>query len=73
MKSRTQGGAGARTLFVLGVVGLLTAGTCLLWLPLGWFGFVPSMIDVFGTSGLRIPASMTVGGLLLAAIGFNDF
>ena len=40
---------------------------------LGWLGLVPSLIEVFGMQGLRIPAGVAVGGLLLAAIGFNDF
>jgi len=64
---------GARIRLVLGISGLLAAGVVFLWLPLGWLGFVPSLIEVFGMQGLRIPAGVTVGGLLLAAIGFNDF
>lgn len=43
-----------------------------LWLPLGFLYAVPSMIDVFGVPGLRIPAAITVAGLLIAAIGFWD-
>ena len=43
------------------------------WVPVAWVGLVPSMVDVFGVIGLRAPASITIGGLLLAAIGFHDF
>lgn len=64
---------GARIRLALGRLGLLAAALMFLWLPLGWLGVVPSLIEVFGVSGLRIPAGVTVGGLLLAAIGFNDF
>jgi hypothetical protein len=42
------------------------------WLPLGLLESVPSMVDVFGIPGLRVPASIVVGGLLLAAIGFHE-
>jgi hypothetical protein len=44
-----------------------------IWVPAAWIGLVPSMVDVFGVVGLRVPASITIGGLLLAAIGFHDF
>lgn len=57
----------------LGIGGLLAAAAVFAWLALGWVGAVPSMVEVFGMSGLRIPAGVAVGGLLLAAIGFNDF
>ena len=57
---------------VLGVIGVLMALPFFLWLPLGWLDSVPSMIDVFGTVQLRAPASFTVMGLLLAAVGFSD-
>ncbi|MGB5177708.1 MAG: hypothetical protein WBP44_03155 [Gammaproteobacteria bacterium] len=42
----------------------------LIWLLIGWFGWVPTMVEVFGIAGMRIPASVAVGGLLLAAISF---
>jgi hypothetical protein len=29
------------------------------------------MIDVFGIVGVRIPAGITIAGLLLAAVGFH--
>jgi hypothetical protein len=57
---------------ILGIVGVLIAIPFFVWLPLGLLPAVPSMIDVFGIPGLRIPASLTVAGLLIAAIGFWD-
>ena len=53
-------------------LGVALALPFFLWLPLGAAGLVPSMVDVFGVPGLRTPASLTVAGLLLAAIGFRD-
>ncbi len=57
----------------LGFAGVAAALPFFLWLPLGWLGLVPSMVDVFGVAGLRVPASIVVGGLLVAAIGFWEF
>lgn len=57
---------------VLGVMGALAAAPFFLWFALGSLDAVPSMVDVFGLPGLRIPASITIGGLLLAAIGFYE-
>jgi hypothetical protein len=57
---------------ILGFIGVLMALPFFFWLPLGALQNVPSMIDVFGVPGLRIPASITVAGLLIAAIGFWD-
>ncbi len=57
----------------IGWLAALTALPFFLWLPLGWLGLVPSMVDVFGVTGLRIPASIVVGSLLVAAIGFHEF
>ena len=56
-----------------GWAGVLIALPFFVWVPMAWIGLVPSMVDVFGVIGLRAPASMTIGGLLLAAIGFHDF
>lgn len=42
------------------------------WLPIGLLESVPSIVDVFGVPGLRIPASVAVAGLLLAAVGFYE-
>lgn len=62
----------ARCRRALGIVGAAAAVPFFVWLPLGWLEFVPSMVDVFGVVGLRTPAGITIGGLLLAAIGFYD-
>jgi len=56
----------------IGTLGVLAAMPFFVWFVLGWVDIVPSMVDVFGVEGLRTPASITVGGLLLAAIGFHD-
>ena len=57
---------------VLGLMGAVAALPIFAWLPLGLLDSVPSMVEVFGVPGLRIPASIAVGGLLLAAIGFYE-
>jgi len=56
---------------VVGWVGVVIATPFFLWVPLGLIDLAPSMIDVFGIVGLRIPAGVTIAGLLLAAIGFH--
>jgi hypothetical protein len=53
------------------------AGICMalpffIWVPLGFIPSIPSVIDVFGLAGLKIPTSIVIGGLLMAAIGFED-
>lgn len=58
---------------IAGLFGLAMALPFFVWLPLGWIGWVPSVVDVFGITGLRIPASITVVGLLIAAVGFWEF
>lgn len=58
-------------LFLAGWVGVIIATPFFLWVPLGFTGLAPSMIDVFGVVGLRIPAGVTIAGLLLAAVGFH--
>lgn len=55
----------------IGWAGVLLAVPFFLWLPLTWLGLAPSMIEVFGIVGLRIPAGVTIAGLLLAAVGFH--
>lgn len=60
-------------LSVAGWIGVIVAAPFFLWVPLGLIGLAPSMIDVFGIVGLRIPAAVTIAGLLLAAIGFHRF
>ncbi len=44
-----------------------------IWLPLGLIPAIPSIIDVFSIDGLKLPSSIVIGGLLLAAIGYEDF
>ncbi|MFT5502924.1 MAG: hypothetical protein ACI8XC_000629 [Gammaproteobacteria bacterium] len=56
---------------VAGWLGVVIAAPFFLWVPLGMTGLAPSMIDIFGVVGLRIPAAVTIAGLLLAAIGFH--
>jgi hypothetical protein len=56
----------------LGVAGALTAAFFFIWLLIGWFGWAPTLVEVFGVTGIRTPASITVAGLLLAAIAFWD-
>ncbi|MFT5549105.1 MAG: hypothetical protein ACJA0I_001387 [Gammaproteobacteria bacterium] len=56
---------------LVGWIGVIIATPFFLWVPLGFTGLVPSMIDVFGVVGLRIPAAVTIAGLLLAAVGFH--
>lgn len=54
----------------VGVLGAAAAACLLVWLLIGWFGWVPTMVEVFGIAGMRTPASVAVAGLLLAAISF---
>ncbi|MFT7221905.1 MAG: hypothetical protein ACI8Z1_003528 [Candidatus Azotimanducaceae bacterium] len=72
--STSPNGAGGKStlLRLAGWLGLLIAAPFFLWVPLGFTGLVPPMIDVFGVVGLRIPAGATIAGLLLAAIGFHE-
>jgi len=55
----------------IGWIGIAMAIPFFIWAPLALIAPIPSMIDLFGVVGLRIPASITVAGLLLAAIGFH--
>jgi len=61
-----------RLLRIAGYFGLAIAAPFFLWVPLGLTGLTPSMIDVFGVIGLRFLAAVTIGGLLLAAVGFHQ-
>ena len=56
----------------VGWLGVIIAAPFFLWVPLGFTGLIPSMIDVFGVVGLRIPAGVTIAGLLIAASGFHQ-
>jgi hypothetical protein len=58
---------------LLRVVGILMFLPFAVWLLVGWIPGIPSIIDVFGVTGLKIPAGIAIGGLLIAAIGFEDF
>ncbi len=58
---------------VLRVLGIGLALPIFIWLPLGLIPSIPSIIDVFGVTGLKVPSGIVIGGLLLAAIGFEDF
>lgn len=58
-------------LIFIGCFGVAIAAPFFLWVPLGLMGLTPSMIDVFGVVGLRFPAAITIGGLMLAAVGFH--
>ena len=55
---------------ITGVSGITLAAFFLGWLLIGWAGWVHTMVDVFGIAGMRTPASLSVGGLLIAAIAF---
>ena len=43
-----------------------------LWAAIGLTGLMPTMVDVFGVPGLRIPTAITIMGLLIAAVAFYD-
>lgn len=58
---------------VLRVLGVGLALPIFIWLPLGLIPSIPSIIDVFGVAGLKVPSGIVIGGLLLAAIGFEDY
>jgi hypothetical protein len=55
------------------VLGLVMALPMLIWALLGLVPGIPSVIDVFGVSGLKLPAGILIAGLLLAAIGFEEY
>lgn len=55
------------------VLGLCMAAPFFAWLLVGFIPAVPSIIDVFGMPGLRIPTGIVIAGLMLAAFGFEDF
>lgn len=55
------------------ILGIVMALPFFLWLPLGLLPGVPTIIEVFGMDGLRYPTGMVIGGLVLAAFGFEDY
>ena len=58
---------------LVGSFGLIVSTLMLVWLITSLLGLTVSIIDVFGLEGLRIPAGIAIGGLMLAAVGFNKF
>ena len=66
-----DGQSSLSALRVAGWIGVVVATPFFLWVPLGFTGLIPSMVDVFGIVGVRIPAAVTIAGLLLAAVGFH--
>jgi hypothetical protein len=69
--SSSQSG-GFSLLRMAGWFGVIIATPFFLWVPLGFTGLVPSMVDVFGIVGVRIPAAITIAGLLIASVGFHQ-
>lgn len=57
----------------IGSAGALVAFFFMGWALVGFIPAVPSLIDVFGIPGIRLPAAITIGGLLVAAVGFHEF
>ena len=58
---------------LIGSIGLIGAILMLVWLITSLLGLTVSIIDIFGMEGIRIPAGIAIGGLILAAVGFNKF
>lgn len=58
---------------VLRVLGIAMALPFFVWVVLGLIPSIPSIVDVFSIDGLKIPTSVVIGGLMLAAIGYEDF
>ena len=58
---------------LMGSLGLIGAILMLVWLITSLLGLTVSIIDIFGMEGIRIPAGIAIGGLMLAAVGFNKF
>lgn len=58
---------------LLRLLGIGVALPFFIWAPLGLLPYVPSIVDVFGMSGLKVPTGFVIGGLMMAAIGFEDY
>lgn len=54
------------------IFGPLIAVLPTLWFLLGLIGLVPSIVDMFGETAVKIPAAIVVAGLLIAALGYWD-
>jgi len=65
-------GALKRFRLILGITGCAMALFFFAWLVVGLVPGIPTMVDAFGMAGMRTPASITIAGLLLAAIGFFE-
>ena len=63
----------SRLRLITGMLGIVVAAAFFAWLLVGWFEWVPSMVDVFGVAGMRTPAAISIGALLLAAISFWEY
>jgi hypothetical protein len=44
-----------------------------IWVPLSLITSIPSIVDVFGIDGLKLPTGIVIAGLMLAAIGYENF
>ena len=69
---RDQTRALPRWRLALGGAGAGCALLLLAWLPAGLLPAVPSMLEVFGPTGIRYPAAAAVAGLLTASIALSD-
>ncbi|QKK02854.1 MAG: hypothetical protein HND55_09475 [Pseudomonadota bacterium] len=58
---------------MFGFAGAGIAAFFLAWAVVGLVPGIPSLLDVFGMPGIRVPAAITIGGLLTAAVGFHEF
>ena len=70
--SLSRASAGHPIRRMIGWLGVVLATPFFIWLPLGLVPGIPNMMDIFGISGLRTPAAITIAGLLLGAIGFFE-
>ncbi len=71
MKSRSPTVGAIKNLLKL--LGISMAVPFFIWVPLGLIPSIPSIIDVFGIDGLKLPTGIVIGGLMLAAVGYEDF
>ena len=58
---------------ILRLLGIVMVLPFFIWVPLGFIPEIPSVIDVFGIDGLKLPTGIVIGGLLIAAVGFEEF
>ncbi len=57
----------------IGIAGVLASSAMFIWFLTGLTGAIPSLVDVFGVPGLRVPAGIAISGLLAASVGFHDY